>query len=359
MYYLILMMLLIGFPLGINCSPSQVLPGDPSRNPDCCLEAVEVNIFVHRVQGDNGEYPAISEELALGCIDVLNEDFSETPIMFTLLGHDVVTGSEYIDTYNYYDELVAVNPNSDAIDIYFLPAGVLGESQGETRGAPPQIYTVIEGDLAGSHIVTHEIGHCLGLHHTFRGFHPHGACEEDDDAVGLPEYQSWENGDLVADTNPEQCFQNQAYTGDCVPTLDPGVPHTTWGNFMSYTPYECMYFFTEDQIQRMLLFLSVDWAIEDDTKAEIDEVSTPFPKLYIANKSKEVDGTERLLPGTLTLFDLMSATQLDMNASRSIHVAPLSYQVATDNHFIFDQSIPETLYHYTWNDDRSDIQVSY
>ena len=84
--------------------------------------------------------------------------------------------------------------------------------------------------------LTHEIGHWLGLYHTFQG--------------GCGDY-SGDSSDFVADTAPEaepayQCAPRDSCTADA--SFDPIF------NFMDYTPDSCMYEFTPGQTTRSDLF---------------------------------------------------------------------------------------------------------
>lgn len=95
---------------------------------------------------------------------------------------------------------------------------------------------------AGERTITHEIGHCLGLYHTFQG-----GCHSDDCS---------NNGDRCCDTPPESeahwsCGVAQNSCSD-VPLNDIyGFDALDqWENFMSYAP--CQNMFSEDQKAIML-----------------------------------------------------------------------------------------------------------
>jgi len=102
------------------------------------------------------------------------------------------------------------------------------------------------GTASGDRTLTHEIGHCLGLFHTFQG-----GCHSDDCS---------DNGDYCCDTPPE----SEAHWS-CVTTLNSCVDvpvndlygfnaNDQWENFMSYAP--CQNMFSEDQKAIMLFNLS-------------------------------------------------------------------------------------------------------
>lgn len=102
------------------------------------------------------------------------------------------------------------------------------------------------GTASGDRTLSHEIGHCLGLFHTFQG-----GCHSDDCSG---------NGDYCCDTPPESeahwsCGSGQNSCPD-IPTNDLyGFDALDqWENFMSYAP--CQNMFSSDQKNIMLTNLS-------------------------------------------------------------------------------------------------------
>lgn len=102
----------------------------------------------------------------------------------------------------------------------------------------------ITGPLSKTLITTHEVGHCLGLLHTF-----HNEC------VAIANEPCNTVGDLVCDTPPESQSQYSAYSG-CT-----GInPPFDFENIMSYYNFgRCAKHFTEEQGARMRYYLKNEY----------------------------------------------------------------------------------------------------
>jgi hypothetical protein len=119
----------------------------------------------------------------------------------------------------------ADDPLSDGVVLYYasLPgSGFAFEDPGEPDG----VINYGEGDTG-----THEVGHWLGLFHTFDG-----GCSAKGDHVK----------DTPAEAEPQfYCVVRDSCTGNAYPGFDPIT------NYMDYVDDDCMFQFTSDQDKRM------------------------------------------------------------------------------------------------------------
>jgi len=188
-------------------------------------------------------------------VQVLNEDFramagtlgapgSDVKIQFELAG---ITRTQNADWFNDNNELTykaALGWNQDHyLNIYTNTAsGYLGyayfpqESAGSVEDGVVVLYESVGGRDNGFDIydqgrtLTHEIGHYLGLFHTFEGF----GC-----------YTGYTAGDLINDTNSEDTDHYSCVQTATCGTADPIA------NYMNYTPDDCMNNFTPEQANRI------------------------------------------------------------------------------------------------------------
>jgi len=204
-------------------------------------------------------------------------DYSEHGIYFTFIG------SNYVDDDDLYDFCVnPLDPNAldcieqgdpggedilpllntdqhfNAIDIYFLgpESGLLGAF------APsiPAKAIVYGAGVAETNAISHEMGHCLGLYHTFHGFvHSSGLpCESGPCSEPFnPIAPTCDCGDFISDTPADPC-SGCYINNSCEYVQDPGCALPYYSgyqppieNFMSYAHSQCRMEFTQGQERRM------------------------------------------------------------------------------------------------------------
>jgi hypothetical protein len=226
-----------------------VLAG-PDLGPEPPLPpgAIAIEVYFHVILSTTGEGD-VSDEAIDDQLQVLDEAFADTPFRFDLAGLTrTVRNSWFAMAPGSGAEAAAkmalhrgsaqdlniytASPSGGLLGWATMPAGVAADPisdgvvlryQTLPRGSAP----FDEGDTA-----THEVGHWLGLFHTFRG-----GCSK--------------HNDLVADTPAESepaagCpFGRDTCTGGTFPGPDPVE------NFMGFADDACMVRFTAGQVARM------------------------------------------------------------------------------------------------------------
>jgi len=261
-----------GFLPPSDCSNSNTNPAaeyDPSNG------IFRVPCVVHVIRNNDGSLGDIPESRVISGIRILNEDFkalagtngengTDCQIEFYLAEVDPdgnptngITFSNNTTWYNdggsYWNSL-AWDPNR-YMNIYTTTAsGALGyvpflPANGNVGGNEDRVVVLWESYGEGAPIgppynlgrtLTHEVGHYLGLFHTFNGGCGSGSC--------------YNSGDTICDTSP----QNNSTFG-CTGSSCSGTPPDD--NYMDYSDDQCMEKFTPEQARRMRCTL-LNWRQE-------------------------------------------------------------------------------------------------
>lgn len=226
-----------------------------------------VRVYFHVIRRSSGSDGLSPAEVAQA-FDILQSDFFSTGISFVwdesirYIDDDFHFRTASTDIYN-------VDPHRDGVDVYLASASASGDG-GRADGIGEGSAFYVRGSISGTptasnSVLSHEMGHVLGLYHSFQG-------TASGSGVTCAELVNGSNsnrcGDLVADTpaDPDvwttdaRCRWTGAGTDANGDTYRPNKEL-----FMAYTPPNCMSVFTPGQADRMLATISAVNAIQRTT----------------------------------------------------------------------------------------------
>jgi Pregnancy-associated plasma protein-A len=211
---------------------------------------IQIQTYVHVIRNGSGANGDVPDSQIAAQINVLNAAYAPSGVSFTIAATDRTNNATWYtmtpgSTAERQAKRALRQGTADDLNIYTANIGdnLLGWATfpSDFRHAPSNDGVVIlfsslpggsavpydQGDTA-----THEVGHWMGLYHTFQG-----GCNG--------------KGDYVDDTNAERSPAFGCPTGrdSCTSRKAPGLDPIT--NFMDYTDDACMDNFTADQSSRM------------------------------------------------------------------------------------------------------------
>lgn len=213
-----------------------------------------INVYFHVINRGTGVSNGdITTQMINDQINVLNAAFGSWGWTFNLVATTRTTNSTWYN--NCYGSAESAMKSAlrqgtaDDLNIYSCnpSGGILGYAtfpssynSAPSRDGVVLLYSSLPGGSAAPYNLgdtgTHEVGHWMGLYHTFQG-----GCNRN----------ATSGGDLVADTPAERSpaygcpVGRDSCTGSRFPGLDPIT------NFMDYTDDSCMFQFTAGQDARM------------------------------------------------------------------------------------------------------------
>lgn len=224
--------------------------------PSVATPITKLHLIFHVLRNDDGSDPAADPGTIASQVAELNKDYLPSRIEFTYTWHYINSTkfrSLADDEFYPMKEQYAVSPQSQ---LNIFVATVEGQYSYGTFAWDPAALTKQGGivmttpHFVGSlSVLSHEVGHCLGLWHTHHGvseIEQCSACWERADGI-----DGNTTGDFCADTRPtpvnNECFEvigsDQCSGARWAPT--------DRDNFMGYSGSDCWNIFSEQQKGRM------------------------------------------------------------------------------------------------------------
>lgn len=321
-------------------------------------------VYIHIIHRDWGGGLTINE--VVEAMAKLTDGFREQNIQFYAEPlYDNIYNTSWCEAPNsYISQIFSHNRHTDGIDIYILPYDVV---YGGIAEDIPSTALIVDGYLAQTLGIAHEMGHCFGLYHTHSGSYHQYNCPN----CGCDDYANcWENpdgsnsttcGDRVSDTPADPCLSGRVFS-DCTLYSIPSGYTPDPNLIMSYSGPDCWEYFTPGQSTRMGTFFAnyeplqncmietqlftVDQRLNNQSFGEVgrweynDFIKYPVPKYDF---SFIIDDDE-CLQGDISLHNNQKYHRWNdlLNNTTNHHVFPIS-QASPSNFIAWFQPVYQSI----------------
>jgi len=256
--------------------------------------------------GDTPAQGNVPDQWVIDQMNVLNAGFTQMGLRFVLVFQQRVNNPAWRGITNTSPAQLAMKQalhldTARWLNIYSSSLGnqLLGWATfpgAGVEGDPNQGLVILDQSMPGGTSApynlgdtgTHELGHYVGLFHTFQG-----GCAG--------------SGDGVSDTPAEATSAFGCPTGRDTCPADPGLDPIT--NYMDYTDDSCMFEFTAGQTQRATALMNAFRpTIMNQTGAFLGASSIAFPEVYVGQGITRTVRIANLANGPLTITGATSSS---------------------------------------------------
>ncbi len=241
-------------PLQGTCDDPAVRDG---YIPNGATPIKTIRLRIHIFANSDGSNPASSLAETAQQITKLNADFAPYRIQFTHTAH-IINDSTFRTFTPGVEDTAMKNAYADSpatqLNVYVVHTTCCYAGLGTFPWDPASLTNaggiiIDDGSWdATNEVITHEVGHCIGLWHTHHGVSEVGTCS---DCYEVPPGNNT-TGDFCADTppTPTEAFGDCNGTGGTDPCSGLAWPAQAQ-NFMGYAGPPCWSMFTNQQAGRM------------------------------------------------------------------------------------------------------------
>ena len=288
---------------GNNISDAQIFSGIKQLNEafsNTNNEGIDMNIqFQLAIQTPNGE--STNGILRVDASNIAG--YSENGVALQLLGADQVElkNTSKWDNNNYYNIWIVseIEGNNGGYGTqgfaYFPGASATYDGTIIMNTSWGNMGTVNEWNNQGT-TLTHELGHSLGLYHTF-DVQGNGS---DTTAIGCPNNASCSSqGDFCCDTDPHKMSSSNSCKINDINECTGNIYGNVVRNFMDYSSQECQEIFSADQRDRMRATLEGSRALFLSSRA-LNEPIVPCETVAISancTPTTQADGLSKHYAG--------------------------------------------------------------